>query len=137
MFPMIYNTKSKSTGLEELKIWVHVFSCTPLQVCVHVVHAASFVHVNYLCVHACTQIVYATVYVKLNIEIETVSCFSFGMVGRKKCMKNFNIKEITVLTTSNVHSLFVSKQTILTKVYLFVQYSRRRVGIKCFFLHQF
>ena len=52
-----------NTGLEELKILVHVFSCTPIQVCVHVVHAANFVHVNYLCMHACTQIVYATVYV--------------------------------------------------------------------------
>ena len=52
-----------SVGLEELKIWVHVFLCTPIQVCVDVVHAASFVHMNYLCMHACMQIVYATVYV--------------------------------------------------------------------------
>ena len=50
-------------GLEELKIWVHVFLCTPIQVCVHVIHVANFVHVNYLCVHACMQIVHATVYV--------------------------------------------------------------------------
>ena len=57
------NLRMLHSGLEELKIWVHVFSCTPIQVCVHVVHAANFVHVNYLCVHACTQIVYATVYV--------------------------------------------------------------------------
>ena len=69
--------------------------------------------------HACMQIVYAIVFVKLNVEIETVSCFSFDIVGRMKCMKNFNIKEITVLTTSNVHSLFVSKQIILTKMYLY------------------
>ena len=42
------------SGLEELKTWVHVFSCTTAQVCVHVVHSANFVHVNNLCVHACT-----------------------------------------------------------------------------------
>ena len=88
----------------------------PIQVCVHIVHTANLVHMNYLCVHACMQIVYATVYMKLNVEIETVSCFSFDIVGEKKCMKNLNIKEITALITSNVHSLFVSKQTILTKI---------------------
>ena len=43
------------SGLEELKIWMHIFSCTPIQVCVHVVH------VNYLCMHMCMQIVYGSV----------------------------------------------------------------------------
>ena len=50
-------------GLEELKIWAHVFLCMPIQVCVHIVYAANFVHMNYLCEHTCMQIVYATVYV--------------------------------------------------------------------------
>ena len=53
-FLLRYKCIHLEAGLEELKIWVHVFSCTPMQVCVHVVHAANFVHVNYLCVHACT-----------------------------------------------------------------------------------
>ena len=59
----IIREKQPLSGLEELKIWVHIFSCTPIQVCVHVVHAANFVHVNYLYVHACTQIVHPTVFV--------------------------------------------------------------------------
>ena len=36
------------SGLEELKIWLHIFLCMPVEVCVHVVHAANFMHVNYL-----------------------------------------------------------------------------------------
>ena len=53
------------TELGELKTWVHFFSCMPIQVYGHVVHvhAANFVYVNYLCVHAYVQIVYATMYV--------------------------------------------------------------------------
>ena len=44
-------------GLEELKIWVHIFLCMPMQVCVHVVLIANFVHMNYLCAHLYTDCV--------------------------------------------------------------------------------
>ena len=52
-------TKHRARRIENLG--AH-FSSMPIQVCVHVVHTANFVHVNYLCLHACTQIVYTTVY---------------------------------------------------------------------------
>ena len=31
-----------AAGLEELKIWVHDISCTPIQVCIHVAHGVNF-----------------------------------------------------------------------------------------------
>ena len=39
-------------GLEELKIWVHDFLCTPIQVCIPV-HARSQFRAHELPVHAC------------------------------------------------------------------------------------
>ena len=60
---LIHKKCYSNAGLEELKIWEHVFSCTPIQVCIYIMHAADFVHMDYLCVHACTQIMYTTMYV--------------------------------------------------------------------------
>ena len=73
MFPEFnFNDANHDKGgppvLEELKIWAHVFSCTSIQVCMHAVHTASFMHMSYLCMHPCMQIVHATVYMIMHFK---------------------------------------------------------------------
>ena len=95
-------------GLEELKIWVHIFLCMPMQVCVHLVLIANFVHMNYLCVHTCTQIVYATMYVIMYFtQIFSQCCIILCYTTLKYVIlvgiiNNENLSQFSSLTTGKV-----------------------------------
>ena len=90
----------------------------PIQVCVHVVHTANFVHVNYLCLHACMQIVYTTVYAIMYFSYIFSQCCIILPYTRLKyvilfnIINNENLNRFSTLTTGKVSGLTICLETV-------------------------
>ena len=114
-----------------MKIWVHVFLCMPIQVCIHVVHKANFVHVNYLCIHAyrvctdrtqivvmpppCACMVMYLLYVNIFLLLYYLLILSYTKlkyVILVNTINNENLNHFSSLTTAYVSRLTICLETV-------------------------